>query len=218
MSSTFSTRRPQLPGEPLQAKAAHLTIGGCLAGSGAFLLWSAWDEFSCTAGERTSTGPCGIGVQASGAVLFIAVILLVAGAIVVWRGLRRRVDPDGSTGWRIGQGIAVMLCGCVVALMIPRLACPEGTHLSVVFRFCVSTTRSYPAPSTGFTWKVVALVAGLVLGAILLWWRSIPWPVATVIVVAVFAFTTGYAASRTTGLPWQQRSYTIGLVAAARAP
>jgi hypothetical protein len=39
-----------------------------------------------------------------------------------------------------------------------------------------------------------------------------------VIVVAVFVFTTGYAASRTTGLPWQQRSYTIGLVAAARAP
>jgi len=209
MSLPFSTHRPRLPGEPLQARAAHLTVGGCLAGGGILLIWSAWDEFSCTAGEGTSTGPCGVGIQVSGAVLLVGLIMAIAGAIAVSRGLRRPVDPDGAGGWRIGQGIAVMLCGAAVALMIPRASCPEGTHLSAVFRFCVSTTRSFEAPSTGLGWKFLAFGAGVALGATLLAWRSMPWPIATTIVVLVFAFTAGFAASRTTGLPWEHRSYVV---------
>jgi hypothetical protein len=172
------------------------------------------------AGESTSTGPCGIGIQASGAVFLIGLVLSIAGAIVVWRGLRRPVDPDGSGGWRIGQGFAVMSCGAIVALMIPRVSCPEGMHLSVVFRFCVSTTRSFRAPSTGLGWKFAAAGVGLALGLLLLWWRSLAWPVATVLVVAVFAFTVGFAASRTTGLPWKQETYIVAIAptATARAP
>jgi hypothetical protein len=204
----------------LQAKAAHLTVGACLAASGAFLLWSAWDEFSCTAGQATSTGPCGIGIQASGAVFLVGMILLVAGAIIGWRGLRRPVDPDGDAGWRIGQAAAVMLCGVVVALMIPSLSCPEGTHLSPVFRFCVSTTRSFPAPSTGQGWKFLAFGVGIAAGAVLLRWRSLPWPVATAIVMVAFAFAAVSVATRTTGLPWEQRTYTVAVAgsAPARAP
>jgi hypothetical protein len=209
MSTKFSTRHPQLPGEPLRAKAAHLTLGACFVASGMFLLWSAWDEFSCTAGESTSTGPCGIGIQATGAIVLAAVVLTVAGAIVAWRGARRPVDPDGSSGWRIGQALAVMACGAVIALMIPRLSCPEGTHLSAVFRFCVSADRSFPAPSTGLGWKWAALGVGIVIGLVLLRWRTIPWPLATGVVVAVFLGTAGYVAYRTTGLPWETHPYTI---------
>jgi hypothetical protein len=213
MSTKFSTRRPHGPPETLRGKAAHLTVGASMALSGSLLLWSAWDEFSCTAGESTSTGPCGIGIQASGAVFLIAMAMTIAGAIVVWRGLRRPIDPDGAGGWRVGQAFAVMACGVVVALMIPRLSCPAGMHLSAVFRFCVSADRSFPAPSTGLAWKWAALGAGLALGLLLLRWRRMPWPVATAVVLVVFLGTAGYVAWRTTGLPWQTYSYTIAAAA-----
>jgi hypothetical protein len=181
-----------------------------LLGSGVLLLWSAWDEFSCRPGESTSSGPCGIGMQASVIVVLAGLLLAIPGVVVVIRGLLRPVDPDGSTGWRLGQAFAVMGCGAVLALMIPRYSCPDGTHLSVVFRFCVSTQDSYPAPSTGLSWKIASIVVGVALGVILL-----AWPVATVVVVAAFAFTAGYTAHRTTGLPWEQRAYTIGAAPAA---
>jgi hypothetical protein len=213
MSPRFSTHRPHLPGETLQAKAAHLTVGGGILGSGLLLLWSSWDEFSCTAGETTSTGPCGIGIQVSVIVVLFGLILLGIGVVVVPRAFLRPLDPDGAAGWRAGQALAVMACGVIMALMIPRYSCPEGMKLSAVFRFCVSTTRSYQAPSTGFAWKLLALGVGLSLGVVLLRWRSLAWPVATVIVAAAFAFTAGYTAHRTTGLPWEQRSYTIGVIA-----
>jgi hypothetical protein len=201
----------------LQAKAAHLTLGACFVMSGAFLLWSAWDEFSCTAGESTSTGPCGIGIQVAGGIVLVAMVLTLAGAIVVWRGLRRPVDPGGSSGWRIGQALAVIACGAIVALMIPRVTCPEGFHLSVVFRFCVSADRSFPAPSTGFWWKWAAVGVGTALGLLLLVWRTVPWQLATAVVVVVFLGTAGYAAYRTTGLPWETHPYTIA-VRAVSAP
>lgn len=196
----------------MRAKAAHLTVGGCLLGSGMLLLWSAWDEFSCVPGESTSSGPCGIGMQAAVIVVLAGLLLLVPGLVVFVRGFLRPVDPDGSTGWRLGQAFAVMGCGVVLAFMIPRYSCPDGTRLSAVFRFCVSTQESYPAPSTGLVWKIAALVAGLALGVVLLRWRTLAWPVATVVVVAVFAFTAGYTAHRTTGLPWERRIYTIGML------
>jgi hypothetical protein len=214
MSQKFSTRRPQLPPETLQAKAAHVTLGACLLAAGLFLAWSAWDEFSCTAGRSTSTGPCGIGIQAAGAIFFVAVLMTIAGAIVLWRGVRRPVDPDGSSGWRVGQGLAVIACGVVLALMIPTLSCPPDMHLSVVFRFCVSADRSYPAPATGLVWKWVAFGGGVALGVVLLAWRRMPWALATAIVSVAFLGTAGYVAWRTTGLPWQTYSYTIGLAAA----
>lgn len=199
----------------MHAKAAHLTLGASFVASGLFLAWSAWDEFSCTAGASTSTGPCGIGIQAAGGIFLVSMALTIAGAIVVWRGMRRPIDPDGAAGWRIGQALAVMACGAVIALMVPRLSCPEGTHLSAVFRFCVSTDRSFPAPSTGLWWKWGALGLGLVLGLLLLLWRRMPWPVATAIVLAVFLGTAGFIAYRTTGLPWQTYSYVIAAVRGA---
>ena len=155
-------------------------------------------------------------MQASVIVVLVALILLVVGAVVVIRGLMRPVDPDGSDGWRSGQAFAVMGCGVVMALMIPRYSCPPGTTLSVVFRFCRSQTEVYPAPSTGFPWKLAALGVGLVLGLLLLRWRSLAWPITTVVVAAAFALAAGYTAHRTTGLPWERRAYTVGL--ATRAP
>jgi len=205
-------RRRKLPGEPLRAKAAHLTLAGCFIGSGLFLMWCSWDHINCVAGESTATGPCGVGIHGSAAVFGVSVILLLAGAIALYRGLRRPVDPQGSGGWRIGQAFAVMGCMAIVALLIPRQSCPEGTHLSPVFRFCVSATRSFDAPSTGLAWRWAAFGLGIVLGVVLLRWRSMPWQLATALVVVVFAVTSVYTATRSTGLPWERLQYTVEMV------
>lgn len=193
----------------MPAKAGHLTVGACLIGSGLLLVWSSWDEFTCRAGETTSSGPCGVGIDVAGAVFLFGLFLLVSGAIVLARGLRRPIDPEGSGGWRAGQGIAVMVCSAAFALMIPRYECPEGTSLSAVFRFCVSTERVFRAPSPGLGWKFAALAVGVAVGLVIILWRSMPWPLATVLVVGAFAAATVLMAGRTTGLPGTQRDFDV---------
>ncbi len=131
---------------------------------GALFLISAWDEVNCVAGEFTSTGPCGIAIVAGGSLVTVAIFLLIIGAIVLFRGLRRPVEESGGDGWRVAQAVVVMMCGTLLALMIPRLKCPPGTTLSPVFRFCVSPEVTYPAPSPGLPWKYAAFGAGIVLG------------------------------------------------------
>lgn len=200
MAGTISTRFPQLPPETLQAKASQITIGGCLLLGGAAAAVASWDMVDCVAGEYTSSGPCGIGIVAGGGVLFVGLITLVAGAIVLVRGLRRPVDPAGGDGWRLGPGFLVIVCGFVMALMIPRYACPPGLTLSPIFRFCTSVDRSFPAPSPGLPWKIGAFGVGLALGLLLLLWRSVPWWLATMVAVVVFAGTVGFALHRSVGL------------------
>jgi len=215
MSSKLSTRLPQLPAETLRAKAAHLTIAGCLIGTGVFLLVSSWDEFTCTGDQITSMGPCGVGIDTAGGVFLVAVIVLVIGSIVLVRGLRRPVDADGAGGWRVGAGLAVIACGVLFALMVPTQSCPEGTRLSAVFRFCVSTSRAFQAPQTGLGWKLLASGVGLVVGLLVLFWRSMPWPLATAIVVLAFAALNVMIVARTTGMPGERKQITIVAEAAA---
>ena len=59
----------------------------------------------------------------------VAIFLLIIGAIVLFRGLRRPVEESGGDGWRVAQAVVVMMCGTLLALMIPRLKCPPGTTL-----------------------------------------------------------------------------------------
>ena len=201
MASAISTRFPQLLSETLQAKAGHLTTGGCLLLGGLAALAASWDEVSCVAGEFTSSGPCGIGIVVASQVLFVALIAVVAGAIVLTRGLRRPVDPEGGTAWRMGPGFLVIACGVLMALMLPRHACPAGFTLSPVFRFCVSAERSYPAPSPGAPYKVGALGLGLAVGLLLLFWRRAPWWLPPVVAVVVFVGTVAFTLQRSVGLP-----------------
>ncbi len=201
MASAISTRFPQLLPETLQAKAGHITTGGCLLLGGVAAVAASWDEVNCVAGEYSSSGPCGIGIVAASQVLFVALIAVVAGAIILTRGLRRPVDPNGGTGWRLGPGFLVIASGILLSLMMPRYACPAGSTLSPVFRFCVSADRSYPAPSPGAPYKLGALAFGLVVGLLLLFWRRAPWWLPPVVAVVVFAVTVGFTLQRSVGLP-----------------
>jgi hypothetical protein len=201
MASAISTRFPQLLPETLQAKAGHIAVGGCLLLGGVAAVAASWDEVNCVAGEFSSSGPCGIGIVVASQVLFVALIAVVAGAIVLSRGLRRPVDPKGGTGWRLGPGFLVIASGMLLSLMVPQYACPPGSTLSPVFRFCVSATRSYPAPSPGAPYKLGAFAVGLAVGLLLLFWRRAPWWLPPAVALVAFAGTVGYTLQRSVGLP-----------------
>jgi hypothetical protein len=211
MTAGISTRFPPPPPETLRGKAAHPTVAVCLVVSGALFVVSAWDEVDCVAGEFTSSGPCGIGIVAGGSLVVIGIMLMVVGCIVLSRAVRRPVSEEAGDGWRVGQAIVVMACGTLVALMIPRLRCPPGTILSPVFRFCVNQQVSYPAPSPGLPWKFAAFGVGIVIGVVMIRWRSMPIWLATLIVVAACVGTAVFTVYRTTGVPGF-RSYTPGVV------
>jgi hypothetical protein len=210
MAAEISTHFPPLPPETLRGKAAHMTVALSFITGGVVMLWSAWDELTCVAGEATSNGPCGTAIGLAGFVFPTGAIFAVIGAIAVFRALRRRITDDGSDAWRIGEALVVIASAIVIALMVPRYACPAGTHLSPVFRFCTSADRSFPAPSPGLPWKFAAAGAGLVIGIVMIRWRSMPWWLASAVVVASFLGAVLFVASRSTGLPWRApMPYTI---------
>lgn len=211
MTARISTRFPPPPPETLRGKVAHLTVAGCLLVCGALFVVSAWDEVDCVAGEFTSSGPCGIGIVAGGSLVVIGILLVIVGCIVLSRAMRRPVSDEAGDGWRVGQAIVVMACGALLALMIPRLRCPPGTILSPVFRFCVNQQVSYPAPSPGLPWKFAAFGVGIVIGVVMIRWRSMPIWLATLIVVAACVGTAVFTVYRTTGIPGF-RAYTPGVV------
>jgi hypothetical protein len=167
------------------------------------MLWSAWDELTCVAGEATSNGPCGAAIGIAGFIFPTGAIFAVIGAIAVFRALRRPITSDGSDAWRIGEGLVVIASAIVIGLMIPRYACPAGTHLSPVFRFCTSAHRTFPAPSPGLPWKFAAAAAGLVIGVLMIRWKSMPWWLASGVIVASFLGAVLLVVSRSTGIPWE---------------
>jgi hypothetical protein len=215
MTASISTRFPPLPPETLRAKAAHLTVAGCFLACAALFLVSSWDEVTCVAGEVTSQGPCGVAIIFGASLITAGIGLLIVGGVMVVRGLRRPVDPDGGDGWRSGQAILVMVCGGLVALLIPRYRCPPGTTLSPVFHFCVSHFVTYPAPSPGMPWKFAAVGSGIVLGIVMLRWRSMPWWLGSAIVVVVCIGTALFTVSRATGIPGMRNTLPPAIVAAA---
>jgi hypothetical protein len=202
MAGAISTRFPQLLPETLQAKAGHLTVGACLLLGGVAAVAASWDEVDCVAGEYSSSGPCGIGIVVASQVLFVALIAVVAGAIILTRALRKPVDPEGGSGWRLGPGMLVLACGFLLTLMVPLYSCPPGYVLTPVFRFCTSVDRAFAASPTGKPWKVAVFGVGLALGLILLLWRSAPWWVSSPVAVVVFVGTVGFTLQRSVGLPF----------------
>jgi len=211
MAPEISTRFPPLPPETLRAKAAHVPVAACMVACGALFVASAWDEVSCVAGEITSSGPCGIAIVAGGSLVAVGIFVLIIGCIVLYRSVRRPVSADGADGWRVGQAIVVMVCGALMALMIPRLRCPAGTTLSPVFRFCVNQDVAFPAPSPGLPWKFLALAVGIAVGTLMIRWRSMPIWLASAIVVAACLGTALFTVARTTGIPGF-RSYAPAVV------
>ena len=213
MAVEISTWFPPLPPETLRGKAAHLSVSLCFITGGVVLLWSAWDELTCVAGEATSNGPCGVAIGLAGFVFPTGAAFTFIGVIALWRALRRPITSDGSDAWRIGEALVVIASAIVIALMIPRYACPAGTHLSPVFRFCTSRERAFPAPSPGLPWKFAAAGAGIVIGVAMIRWRSMPWWIASAIVFASFLGAALFTVSRSTGIPWRAPTpYTIDVV------
>jgi hypothetical protein len=201
MTTSMSTRFPPLPPESLRGKAAHVTVALCMLACGGLFIVSAWDELNCVAGEVTSSGACGIALTSAATLVVVGIFFLLIGGIVLFRAIRRPVNEDGGDGWRVAQAIVVIICGVLMALMIPLFRCPPGTTLSPVFRFCVNQEVSYPAPSPGLPWKIAAVVIGIVIGVLMIRWRSMPIWLATVIVVAASLGTALYIVWRTTGIP-----------------
>jgi hypothetical protein len=190
-----------------------VTVGVCMLAGGGLFIVSAWDELNCVAGELTSSGTCGIGLTSAATLVVVGIFLVLIGGIVLFRAIRRPVNEDGGDGWRVGQAVLVMICGALTALMIPLQRCPAGTTLSPVFRFCVNQDVSYPAPSPGLPWKIAAVIGGIVIGVLMIRWRSMPIWVATVIVVAASIGTSLYILWRTTGVPGFH-AYTASVVLA----
>jgi hypothetical protein len=210
MTAAISTRFPPLPPETLRGKAAHVTLALCFLVGGVVLLWSAWDELTCVAGEPTSSGPCGIGISIAGFVAPVGACLALIGTITSVRVLRRPVSVDGSDAWRVGGALVVAASGVVIGLMIPRYACPPGMYLSPVFRFCTSADRSFPAPSPGLPWKFVATGVGVAICVAMIRWRSMPWWLASIVVTASFFAAALLTISRSTGIPWEApRPYAV---------
>jgi hypothetical protein len=213
MATQISTRFPPLPPETLRGKAAHLTVAVSFFVGGVLLLWSAWDELTCVAGEPTSNGPCGVAIGLAGFVFPTGAAFTVIGAIALFRALRRPITADGSDAWRVGEALVVIASALVIGLMIPRYSCPAGMHLSVAFRFCVSHDRTFPAPSPGLPWRFAAAGAGIVTGVAMIRWRSMPWWLASVIVAASFLGAVVFTASRSTGIPWEPpMPYTVDVM------
>jgi hypothetical protein len=201
MAERTSTRLAPLPPETFRGKVAHVTVGCCMVLSGALFIASSWDEVNCVAGEFTSSGPCGVGLVFGGTLLVAGIFLAFIGSIVLFRAVRRHVDPEGGNGWWAGQAIVVMICGVLLGLLIPRYECPPDTTLSPVFKFCVNHDITYPAPSPGMPWKFAAVGAGIVIGIGMWRWRSMPIWLATVTVVAASLGTALFAVSQATGIP-----------------
>ena len=101
--------------------------------------------------------------------------------------------------YRVGE--AEYGSGMLLALMVPRYACPDGFTLSPVFRFCVSVDRSYPAPTPGAPYKLGAFGVGLAVGLLLLFWRRAPWWLPPAVAVVAFTGTLGFTLQRSVGMP-----------------
>src|SRR6476646_8016309 len=190
MATRTSKRLAPLPPESFRAKVAHVTVASCMLLSGLLFLVSAWDEVNCVSGEVTSSGPCGIALTWGGTLLAVGFFMALIGSILLFRALRRHVAEadiaarDVAEGWWTGQAVVVMICGVLLGLLIPRYDCPPGMTLTPVFKFCLNNDLVFPAPSPGLPWKFAAVGVGIVIGVVMVRWRSMPTWLATVIVVA----------------------------------
>jgi hypothetical protein len=187
-----------------RARAAGITVGGCLLLSGLTLLWAAWHSLRCGLLGAVGQTICSRAMGLGGLISLLALGLVAAGAGIVWRTGRRPVDAEGPAGWIAGEGISVAFAGVLIALLIPTLHCPAGYEMTTVFHACRSTTQT-PAlilhPPTWMAWKLVVAGAAVVLGIVIARWRSLPWPVASIVTVGTMAAATLLLADRTVGLP-----------------
>jgi hypothetical protein len=190
-------RRPPAEEVSFAGRLAGLTVGVCLAVSGAAFLGASWDELRCTpAGERCDD-VAGVG----GAVSFVALVVAIGGGAIVVRTARRPVLESASSAWTWGLAAIFATGTMLVALRMPGHTCPDGVHLSPVFNVCIDGARRFDA--TSWVWpKRLLAIAGLAIGFTLIRSSERVWLTATVAALAWFA-GTGWLLYDTmiTGLP-----------------
>ncbi len=131
-------------------------------------------------------------------------VLLIAGAAILWHTGRRLIVADGPSGWTWGEGIAIAAGGLMIALLIPTYHCPAGYELTPVFHVCTSATQVPEVivhPPTWLAWKFGIAAAAIVVGIVVARWRALPWPIASVLTVAVAGAASWYLADKAVGLP-----------------
>jgi hypothetical protein len=197
-------RREDLEPLSIRGRAAGLTTGGCASLAGLFLMWSAWRPLTCPLGGEEGRAVCSRAVGIGGLMEMFSLGVFLGGCAILWRTGRRLIAPDGLSGWTWGEGLAIVVSGLTVALLIPTFHCPTGYELTPVFHVCASRTMT-PAilnhPPTWLAWKFGIAAAGVVVGIVVGKWRRLPWPVASVLTVASVGAATWFLADRVVGLP-----------------
>jgi hypothetical protein len=196
---TTGQRRSRLPAEEVSpaGRVAGLTVGVCLAVSGAAFLVASWDELTCTPPGETCDDIAGIG----GAVSIAALVVTIVGVAIVAMTARRPVVDSASTAWTWGLSVIFSIGVALIALRIPGHTCPEGVHLNPVFHTCIDGARRFDA--TSWVWpKRALLLAGFVVGFTLIRSPRRVWLTAPVAAIAWVA-GTGWLLYETmiTGLP-----------------
>jgi hypothetical protein len=196
--------REELEPVSVRGRAAGLTTGVCTLLSGITLIWAAWPALTCPLGGDLGRAICSRMSGTGGLIVMLGLAFTIAGVAIVWRIARRLIHPDGASGWTWGEGLAIIVAGITTALLIPTFHCPAGYELTPVFHWCRSSTQLpelISHPPTWMWWKVGIAVGAVVGGVIVARWRRLPWPVASILTVAVVAPATWYLAQRTVGLP-----------------
>lgn len=167
-------------------RAAALTVAACLFIGGVVTIANAWSLLMCNLGGELGRAYCSYELGVGGLTTMLAGIAVVGGATIAWRALLRPLDPDGGAGWRWGQGIVVMASSVVIALLVPLYSCPEGYELTAVFNWCGNGEDLIRDPPSNLAWKLAIVAGGLAVGTIVARARRLPWPISSVITVAVF--------------------------------
>jgi hypothetical protein len=201
-----SRLKPRDELEPLsvRGRAAGLTVGACVLVSGLVLVWASWHALRCGLGGVAGQTICNQVMGLGGMVSMLGLALAAAGAGVLWRTGRRLVAPDASSGWMVGEGTVIAIAGVVIGLLIPTYHCPSGYEMTSVFHACRSTTQVPELilhPPTWIAWKFGVAAAAIVLGVAVARWRRLPWPIASVLTVAVVGVATFSLAKTSVGLP-----------------
>jgi hypothetical protein len=189
-----------------RARAAGITVGASLLGSGLFVVWAAWHALRCGLGGAAGETICSRAMGLGGLLSLLGLALVAAGGGIFWRTGRRPVDPDGPSGLVAGEGITVALAGVLIALLIPTHHCPAGYEMTQVFHVCRALSpQQVPQlilhPPSWVVWKLAVIGAAVVVGIVLARWRALPWPVASILTVGTVATATLLLADRSVGLP-----------------
>jgi hypothetical protein len=192
--------------EPLsvRGRAAGITTGASALLAGVWLMWSSWASLTCPLGGEIGRAVCSRATGTGGLMTMFSFALAVGGAAILWRTSRRLTEPDGPSGWTWGEGLAILVGGVTIALLIPTTHCPAGYELTPVFHVCQSRTmvpELIVHPPTWLAWKFGIAVAAVVLGVVVARWRRLPWPIASALTLAVVAAASWYLADKTVGLP-----------------